>query len=66
MRTYEVKTVIRLTEEQHERLKDITKRANWKGCDWNEKEALEFLAMIRCPDFWDIQLNLFEHIVQEI
>lgn len=65
MRVYEVKTVVELTEEQHERLKRLVKQAQVKGCKWTEKEALEFLTMVRCPEFWDIQLNLFENIIQK-
>lgn len=62
---YEVKTIVELTEEQQKRLKDLVKQAHKKGIKWNEKETLEFLTMIRCPDFWDIQLNMFEGIIQK-
>lgn len=64
MRVYrDVKTVVELTEEQHERLKNLVKQAQAKDAGWAEKRALEFLSMIRCPDFWDIQLNLFEKAI---
>lgn len=64
MRVYrDVKTVVELTEEQHERLKNLVKQAQAKDAGWTEKRALKFLSMIRCPDFWDIQLNLFEKAI---
>lgn len=65
MRVYkDVRTVIELTEEQSDRLKKLIKQANRKGQKWTEKDALEFLTMIRSPEFWDIQLNFFEKIIQ--
>lgn len=65
MRVYRnVQTVVELTEEQHERLKSLVKQAQEKGQKWSEKNALEFLTMIRSPEFWDIQLNFFEKIIQ--
>lgn len=43
MRVYkDVKTIIELTEEQHERLKNLVKLARDKGQKWTEQEALEF------------------------
>lgn len=64
MRVYrDVHTVVELTEEQHERLKNLVKQANDKGGNWTEKGALEFLTMIKCPEFWDIQLNFFEKAI---
>lgn len=67
MRVYrDVQTIVELTEEQHERLKSLVKQAQAKGKDWNEKETLEFLTMLRCPEFWDIQLNTYEKIIQKL
>lgn len=67
MRVYkDVKTIVELTEEQHDRLKSLIKQANQKGQKWTEKDALEFLTMIRCPQFWDIQLNAYEKMIQQI
>lgn len=64
MRVYrDVKTVVELTEKQHIRLKNLVKQAQTKDAGWTEKKALEFLCMIRCPEFWDIQLNLFEKAI---
>lgn len=65
---YEVKTVVELTEEQNERLKKLIEQMKQKQEDqnWNERKALEFLTMIRSPEFWDIQLNLFEKMIQEL
>ena len=65
---YEVKTVVELTEEQNERLKKLVEQMKQKqeNQDWNERKALEFLTMIRSPEFWDIQLNLFEKMVQDL
>lgn len=64
MRVYrDVHTVVELTEEQHERLKSLIKEANDKGGKWTEKKALELLTMIRCPEYWDIQLNFFEKVI---
>lgn len=66
MRVYrDVHTVVELTEQQHERLKSLVKQAQTKDSDWTEKKALEFLSMIRCPDFWDIQLNFFEKAIAQ-
>lgn len=65
---YEVKTVVELTEEQNERLKKLVEQVKQKqeGEGWNERKALEFLTMIRSPEFWNIQLDLFEKMVQEL
>lgn len=66
MRVYkDVKTIIELTEEQHERLKNLVKLARDKGQKWTEQEALEFLTMVRCPEYWDIQLNFFEKAIAQ-
>lgn len=66
MRVYrDVHTVVELTEQQHERLKSLVKQAQVKDAGWTEKKALEFLCMVRCPEFWDIQLNLFEKAIAQ-
>lgn len=66
MRVYkDVHTIVELTEEQHTRLKNLVKEANDKGGKWTEKNALEFLCMIRCPEYWDIQLNFFEKAIAQ-
>ncbi len=61
---YEVKTIVELTEEQNERLKKLVAQMKQKSQDWNERKALEFITMVRCPEFWDIQLNFLEHTIQ--
>lgn len=64
MRVYrDVHTVVELTEEQRERLKSLIKEANDKGGKWTEKKALELLTMVRCPEYWDIQLSMFEKAI---
>ena len=62
----QVETIVELTKEQDKRLKDLVKQARKKGCKWNEKETLEFLTMIRNPQFWDIQLNMYDDMVQKL
>lgn len=67
MRVYkDVQTIVELTEEQNDRLKNLVRQAQAKGKNWGEKETLEFLTMIRCPEFWDIQLNAYEKMIQNL
>ncbi len=61
---YEVKTIVELTEEQNERLKKLVEQMKQKDQNWNERKALEFITMVRCSEFWDIQLNFLEHTIQ--
>ncbi len=66
MKVYEVKTVVELTEKQCERLKGLVKQARKKNIQWSEEETLQFLTTIRSPEFWDIQLNFYENMIQKI
>ena len=66
MKVYEVKTVVELTEKQRERLKKLVKQARKKNIQWSEEETLQFLTTIRAPEFWDIQLNFYENMIQKI
>ena len=66
MKVYEVKTVLVLTDKQRERLKELVKQARKKKIQWSEEETLQFLTTIRCPEFWDIQLDFYENMIQKI
>ena len=66
MKVYEVKTVLELTDKQHKRLKKLVRQARKKNIQWSEEETLQFLTTIRSPEFWDIQLNFYENMIQKI
>ena len=66
MKVYEIKTVLELTDKQRKRLKKLVRQARKKNNQWSEEEPLQFLTTINSPEFWDIQLNFYENMIQKI